>query len=207
LLQIYKYYGTIELCKYFAGMFLKKNIIFLISTILLFSCNRKEKQLQHVMALQQMNDLASVEYVVTKMIKASDDQTWYKVGDRKILMSCKATITAGIDLSSITKEQMVIDDKTIQVSMPHAKIISINIKPEDINIEYQEVGLLRQSFSGEERNALAIQAENQLKASITELGILQTAETNASLFVNNFLNRLGYETIKINFDQAKTIKN
>ena len=188
-------------------MFLKKNIIFLVFTTLLFGCNRKEKQLQHVMALQQMNDLASVEYVVTKMIKASDDQTWYKVGDRKILMSCKATITAGIDFSTISKEQVVIDDKTIQVSLPHAKIISINIKPEDISIEYQEVGLLRQSFSGEERNALAIQAENQLKASIAELGILQTAETNATLFVNNFLNRLGYETIKINFDQAKTIKN
>lgn len=163
--------------------------------------------MNHVLALQQMNDLASVEYVVTKMIKASDDQTWYKVGDRKILMSCKATITAGIDLSTISKEQVIIDDKTIQLSLPHAKLIAINIKPEDIKIEYQEVGLLRNSFSSEERNALAIQAENQLKASISELGILQTAETNAALFVNNFLRRLGYEVIKINFDQAKTIKN
>ncbi len=159
------------------------------------------------MALQQMNDLATVEYVVTKMIRANDNQTWYKIGDRKILMSCKATITAGIDLASITRERVVMDGKNIQLSLPHAKLISINIKPEDIHIEYQQVDLLRQSFTSEERNALALQAENQLKASISELGVLQTAEANASLFVTNFLSRLGYKTIKINFDQYKTIKN
>lgn len=159
------------------------------------------------MALQQMNELATVEYVVTKVIRADDNKTWYKFGDRKILMSCKATITAGIDLASVTKDQVVIDDKNIQLMLPHAKLISINIKPEDITVQYQEVDLLRQSFTSEERNALAIQAETQLKAALPELGILQTAETNATLFVSNFLNRLGYEKININFDQAKNIKN
>jgi len=188
-------------------MFLKKNTTFLLLSILVFSCNNKERQIQHVMALQQMNDLATVEYVVTKVIRADDDKTWYKIGDRKILMSCKATITAGIDLSTITKEQVQIEGKNIQLSLPHAKLISINIKPEDISVEYQEVDLLRQSFSSEERNALAIQAENQMKAGIAELGILATAETNATLFVSNFLNRVGFEKININFDQVKTIKN
>ena len=83
-------------------------------------------------------------------------------------------------------------------------MISINIKPEDIVEEYEAIDVLRQSFTSEERNALAIQAENQIKAGIPELGILQTAETNASLFVNNFLRRLGYENIRINFDNAAT---
>jgi Protein of unknown function (DUF4230) len=196
-----------QLCEYFANMFLKKKTAPLLLGILFFSCTNKERELTHVMALQQMNDLATVEYVVTKVIKANDDKTWYKIGDRKILMSCKATLTAGINLSSITKEQVVIDGKNIQVSLPHATLISINIKPEDISVEYQEVDALRQSFSGEERNALAIQAENKIKGSIGELGILQTAETNATLFVGNFLNRLGYEKININFNQANPIKN
>jgi hypothetical protein len=80
-------------------------------------------------------------------------------------------------------------------------MIAVNIKPEDIVEEYEAVGLLRQSFTSEERNGLAIQAEKQINAGIAELGILQTAETNAALFVNNFLRRLGYESIKINFDK------
>lgn len=170
-------------------------------------CNKKEKQLQQVLALQQMNDLATVEYVVTKIIKANDNKTWYKIGDRKILMSCKATLTAGIELSAIKNGQVNIDGKNITLTLPHSKMISVNIKPEDIVEQYEAVDILRQSFTSEERNALAIQAENQVNASITDLGILQTAETNASLFVNNFLRRLGYEKITINFDNATMTKN
>jgi hypothetical protein len=187
-------------------LFLKYSPILLL---LLFcsACNKKEQQLQQVMALQQMSDLATVEYVVTKIIKASDNKTWYKIGDRKILMSCKATLTAGIDLSTIKREAVQIEGKNITLTLPHSKMIAVNIKPEDIVEEYESIDVLRQPFTGEERNALAIQAENQVKASIAELGILQTAETNAALFVNSFLHRLGYEKIVIHFDNITSTKN
>ena len=188
-------------------MFFKRSSLVLLLFLCCTGCNKKEKQLQQVLALQQMNDLATVEYVVTKIIKANDNKTWYKIGDRKILMSCKATLTAGIDLAAVKAEQVNIDGKNITLTLPHSKMISVNIKPEDIVEEYQAVNILRQSFTSEERNALAIQAENQIKASIGELGILQSAETNAALFVNNFLYRLGYETIKINFDNLNISKN
>jgi hypothetical protein len=182
-------------------MYFKKYGIVLLLFVLCVGCSKKEKQLQQVMALQQMSGLATVEYVVTKIIKASDNKTWYKTGDRKILMSCKATLTAGIDLAAIKPGQVNIDGKHITLTLPHSEMIAVNIKPEDIVEEYEAVGLLRQSFTSEERNGLAIQAEKQINAGIAELGILQTAETNAALFVNNFLRRLGYESIKINFDK------
>lgn len=180
-------------------------VLFLI--ILCVGCNKKEKQLQQVLALQQMNDLATVEYVVTKIIKANDNKTWYKIGDRKILMSCKATLTAGIDLTAIKATQVNIDGKNITLTLPHSKMISVNIKPEDIVEAYQAVDILRQPFNSEERNQLAMQAEKQINESVGELGILQTAETNAALFVNNFLRRLGYKSIKINFDHQTILKN
>ena len=81
--------------------FLKEIGCVLLLLLFFTSCNKKEEQLQQVLALRQMSDLATVEYVVTKIIKASDNKTWYKLGDRKILMSCKATLTAGIDLAAI----------------------------------------------------------------------------------------------------------
>jgi len=183
-------------------MLFKKYGTFLLFLFFCTACNKKEKQLQRVLALQQMNDLATVEYVVTKIIKANDNKTWYKIGDRKILMSCKATIIAGIDLAAIKSKHVNIEGNNITLTLPHSKIIAVNIKPEDIVEQYTTVDILRQSFTSDERNALAIQAENQIKSSINELGILATAETNATLFVNNFLHRLGYEKIKINFDNA-----
>jgi Protein of unknown function (DUF4230) len=184
---------------------LKTPLIFLMAfTLLLFSCNNKERQvqdqMQEVMALQQMSDLATAQYVVTKIIRANDNKTWYKIGDRKILMSCKATLTAGIDLSAITPTNVHIDDKAIDLQLPHAKLISINIKPEDVAQEYESEDPLRDPFTSEERNALAIQAETQIRNSVDSLGILETGEKNATLFISNFLTHLGYQKVTIHFD-------
>jgi hypothetical protein len=175
----------------------------LLFFLLLFnSCDHKKKidPRQQVLAVKELSDLATVEYIVTKVIKANDNKTWYKPGGRKILMSCQATLTAGIDLSKITEKDIVINDKAINLVLPHAKLISLNIRPEDIKVVYQDVSPFRSAFSSAERDALAAQGEMNIRNSVDSLGILQTAEVSATLFLNNFLRRLGYEKINIRFD-------
>ncbi len=161
-------------------------------------CSRKEKA-PDVLALKEMSELATVEYTVTKIIKASDNKTWFKIGDRKILMSCEAHIKAGIDMSAINKNSFKIQDKNIEVTLPQPKIISLSIPPEAIKTEYEEVGVFRDKFKTEDRDALAAQAERQIKSAVDSLGILTQAKVNTSMFVSNFLKRLGYENISINY--------
>ena len=156
-----------------------------------------------VLGLQKMSDLATAEYVVTKIIKANDNKTWYKIGDRKILMTCKASLVAGIDLSELTENDISIDGENITITLPHSKLLYLNIDPADIKTAYQEVSLFRTSFTAQEKDALAQQAEAQIQAGIKELGILVTAETNAAIFINNFLKDLGYKNININFSPVK----
>ncbi|MEO6453179.1 MAG: DUF4230 domain-containing protein [Ginsengibacter sp.] len=175
----------------------------LLFFFLLFnSCAHKQtlSPKQQVLALKEMSDLATVEYVVTKIIKASDNKTWYKLGERKILMSCQATLTAGIDLSKITEKDIDIEGKTIALILPHAKLIALNILPEDIKTEYEDVTVFRSAFTSAERDALAAQGERNIKSSVESLAILQTAEVNATLVFTNFLRRLGYEKVNIRFD-------
>ena len=172
----------------------------------IISCNSTSKKVnkqQEVMGLQQMSDLATAEYVVTKLIKASDDKTWYKAGDRKILMSCKASLVAGIDLSKLSEDDFFIDGENITITLPRAQLMYINIKPENIKTVYEDVSLFRTKFSSQEKNELAMQAEKQIKESVPSMGVLITAETNASLFVDNFLKNLGYKNISINFSSSK----
>ena len=181
-------------------------ILLLFSSFFIFGCNSASKKVnkkQEVLGLQQMSDLATAEFVVTKIIKASDDKTWYKAGDRKILMSSKATIVAGIDLSKLSEDDFSIDGESITITLPRAKLLYINIKPEDIKTAYEEVSLFRTKFTSQEKNELAVQAENQIKESVPSLGVLVTAETNASLFVDNFLKNLGYKNINISFSTPK----
>ena len=168
---------------------------------LLFSC-KKKNNINEVFALREMSELATVEYMVTKIIRASDDQTWYKIGDRKILMSCEASVKAGIDMSAIKEENISIEGKSISLVLPKAHLISVNMKPENIKVEYQETGLFRSNFSAGERDQLMAQGEAQIKRSVDSLGIIQTAETNASLFISNYLKQLGYNRIHIRFGNS-----
>jgi len=154
---------------------------------------------QEILALKEMNELVTVEYMVSKIIKASDDQTWYKLGERKILMTCDATLKAGIDFSKISADDINIKEKEIVLTLPKASLFSVNIKPEDIKIAYQEIGAFRNEFSSQERNQLAAQAQSQIETSVESLGVLQTAETNASTFVSTFLRNLGYEKVTVQF--------
>ena len=168
--------------------------------ILFTACSPvKAPKQQEVLALREMNELVTVEYVVNKIIKASDDKTWYKVGDRKILMTCEATLKAGIDFSKIDENNIVIDGKNITLTLPPASLFSISIKPEDIKVAYEEVGAFRTGFSSAERDQLAAQAQEQIKSSADSLGVLHTAEANASLFVSNLLRNMGYEKVIVSF--------
>lgn len=179
-----------------------------ILLLLFATCGKKEieEEKPGILTLREMSDLATVEYTVTKVIKASDNNTWFKLGTRKILMSCEAHIKAGIDMSKINKNSFNITGKNIEVSLPPPKVISLSLPPEGIKTEYEEIGVFRDKFKTQDRDALAAQAEQQIKRSIDSLGILNQAKANTSMFVTNFLKRLGYENIRINFD-GSTFEN
>lgn len=180
--------------------------IFLFASLFFFGCagNKQPDQKPDVLSLKEMSELATVEYTITKIIKANDNKTWFKMGDRKILMSCEATIKAGIDLGKLSENDFSISDKKITIRLPYPKIISLNIPPEKLKVEYQEVSAFRDPFKSGERDALAAQAETQIKTSLEQLGILEQAKANTSLFVSNFLKQLGYENISISFANSST---
>ena len=179
-----------------------RTILFLFVTALLSSCKREPPARDTVLQLRELSELATTEYTLTKIVKASDDQTWYKFGDRRILISCKAVVKAGIDLSELKDSDVRVNGEGISVRLPKARIVSIDIRPEDIRTEFQEVGVFRSDFSAEERNLLMQQAEARIREQALETGILQTAQTNASLVLGNLLRSMGYKTVDLGFGPA-----
>lgn len=182
--------------------------LLLLSTLtLLASCSMltrkaslQEKMNEKVQELAEMAELGTTEYTVTKIVKASD-VNWYKVGDRKILFSCKATLKAGIDLSGFSAQNVIIDEekKSIKVKLPKAKLLSLNMPAEEAKLAYQKVALTRSEFSAEERSNLLKQGEESILESVPSLGILEEAEKNASSFFKTMLKQTGFNTITIEF--------
>ena len=184
----------------------------LISLILFASCDKIKIDGESSESLREKFDakskdlvsaeLGTVEYSVKKIIKADDSMDWYTIGDRKILFSCKATLKAGVKLDNFNSENVVINEenKSAVVTLPHAELLSMNMSPDDIKLEYQNVGVFRSGFSAKERNALLEQGEANIRGSVGELGIIKDAEKQATEFMVNLLTQIGFQSVTVKFE-------
>jgi len=158
-----------------------------------------------VIALQNLSELATVEYTVTKVVAANDNLDWYKLGERKILITCQATIKAGVDLKAIDPAQVVVSGSNIRLRLPPPKILSVNLPPENIKVVWQQIGFFRGNFTAAETNALMVQAEQQMWAAGKSLGAEAQAQLNTQRVVNQLLQQLGFTQISLSFDGGQPL--
>ena len=176
-----------------------------LSALVLLGCSGRsvleETVEREIKAITEMKQLSLVEYRVSKIIKADDEGQWYKIGERKILLSCTAYLKAGIDLATFGPDDVDIDwtGKRVTVTIPHATLLSLDMPASEIKVEYDHVTMLRQSFSAEERNALLRQGEKQIRESVPSLGILEKADENARRFFESVFGKMGFETVDVVF--------
>jgi len=186
-------------------LLLKRYILLLCFCLIAISicfcaCKKKEPDIsQTVLKIKELGELVTTQYTLSKIVKASDDKTWYKVGDRKIIMSCEANIKAGVDLQHITEKNVTIEDSTIALQLPPARIFSLSIPPDKIQVRYSSVDMLRDPFSAAERQTLLAQAELQMGQLADSLGILKTAQDNAVVYLQSLLQQSGFNKVTISF--------
>ena len=71
--------------------------------------------------------------------------------------------------------------------------------PSEIKLEYDQVSMLRSSFTAQERNLLLRQGEKQIRDSVPSLGILEKAEENARAFFVSLFSKMGFSSIEVIF--------
>lgn len=170
-------------------------------SVVLKELTLQEKMNSKVAELTAMNELGTVEYKVTKVVKASDDAKWYQFGDRKILFQCTAYLKAGIDLNDFDPSKIKIDEnkKSAVVVLPKAKLLSFNMPADEARLAYEKVALTRFNFTAQERNQLLRQGEEDIRKDVPNMGILQDAEKNASSFFKSLLSQMGFESVTVKF--------
>ena len=114
----------------------------------------EQKLSQKMAEMNEVAELGSVEYTVTKVVKASDDPSWYKVGDRKILFNCTAYLKAGIDLNKIDMTKVVVDEekKSVVLTLPKAELLSLNMPPDKSTLVYENIATFRSKFTTAEKH-------------------------------------------------------
>ena len=172
-----------------------KTVLFILPlSIFLLACDEGPKTPDvDVYEVKNIGELSTIEYTVGKIIKLDDiseEYEWYeydKYGDRKILMSCKAKVKAGIDLKKIDEDDINVNGSTIEIVLPPAEITSFSMDPSMIRTEMESVTGFRPSFTQAEKNGFLKQGEAAIREDLSSTGILEDAEENAISFL--YLNR------------------
>lgn len=178
-------------------------ILMAVAVVGLSSCKQKEElpEQTDLSQLTELSELGTVEYTVKKAVMAKGDTAWYKIGDRKVIYTIEASLKAGVDMSNFSLESIKINEehKTVEVTLPHAKLLVLNIKPESEKKEWEKVGLLRSNFTAEERNLVLREGEKSIREDVKKLGILEDAEKNARSFFQSLFKSMGYQSVVVNF--------
>ena len=188
------------------GCFFK--VCVLVAAVLLAaSCAKKEEESQWQQRMRQAAELGTVQYTVQKVV-SNNDESWKIFGDRKILFSFKAVIKAGIDMEKFDPQSVRVSEnkrkgtKKISLELPQPKILTYNVRPEDVKLLYSEVSLLRTEYTNKERDEIVAKGLWELKTDKELTGmILRDARLNAESFVEMLLRRNGFTNVEITFKE------
>jgi hypothetical protein len=164
----------------------------------------KNETINIVESVQELAKLATAEAVVTTIVKEEDNKLFNQdIGinlpgtKRTLLLIVPATVIAGIDLQSVTEENIEIneDKKEITLTIPRATLIQEPSIQLDKIQTYSEEGIFRSEVHWDEGYDLAAKASTEIKNEAIEMGLLTKAEDSAEKVLSSFFQNLGYTTI------------
>ena len=184
-----------------------KAIPFVVVLMLLIStsCSRKPDRAQVISKLKNSAKLATVEYIVTKVISAKD-KNWF-AKDAYFFAETEATIKAGIDLEKLKEEDVKITGHRISISLPAVEIINFSYPAEGFRVieKYSDDAAIFKwnSIDVKDKDELYRQGEEYIRENFNNLGIKESAQTNTRALLKKILTLSGFEEIYIEFKDSQ----
>lgn len=173
--------------------------IFLFFAIL--SCGEEVKAppIADIYEIRDIGILSTTEYTIGKIIQLEDSLTgmesYYKIGERKILISCKAKVKAGVDFSNLKEGDITVSGNTIEIELPPSQITSFTMDPKDVHTEMESITGLRHGFTQSDKNNYMRQGEESIREDLKQTSLLKDADKNARTFLEDFYKQLGFEKV------------
>ncbi len=176
--------------------------IFIFST----SCNKEPDRALVISKLKNSAKLATVEYIVTKVISAKVDKNWF-AKDAYFFAETQATIKAGIDLEKLKEDDIKIEGRKISIKLPPVEILNFSYPAEGYKVieKYSDESSIFKwnSLDVADKDELYRQGETDIRAYLNDLGIIKTAQTNTRLLLKKILTISGFDEIYIEFSEGQ----
>ena len=175
---------------------------------LLSACRGKETKAEAVrvdtLSLVMQVKEYTAEYEVHKLV-LKDDPLRVKgnlfqrtfdvkvpIGERKVMIPLDVTLKAYIDFTGFGEKNVLRSGDRIVVTLPDPRVVvtSSRINHDEVK---QFVSLTRSDYTSAELADFTRQGEDEILASVPQLGILEMARENAAHVLVPMLTRLGYD--------------
>lgn len=137
--------------------------------------------------IQNISELAVVEYNYTNMGKFENQATFYgwKVPftTKSFIISYDGKIKVGIDMSLV---EVKIKGKNISVFVPEAKILSHEIDEKSIEI-FDETKNIFNQISITDYNQFAIDQKDKMETNVKEKGIIKESQEKTEKVITSFI--------------------
>ncbi len=151
----------------------------------------------------EASKLTTLEYLNTVVIERKRSREGiesYIPGEDRIVMEVVGKIHAGIDLEKLPVSKIEINGKRIKLVIPHAKILAVELLPQESHIYEAGRTWVYSSYEGLEKEAFEEALLRLQENSPNNVKMIEMAETLARLQLTQLLRNLGYEEVIIEFE-------
>jgi hypothetical protein len=148
--------------------------------------------------IQKLARLETVMYTLENVIEGGHENLVlpdFLTGDR-ILLIGHGEVIAGVDLSRVGPNDVIIHGKSITLRIPKPQILSTRIDNQKTRVFSRQTGILVPVDPNLETEVRR-EAETQLREAALRDGILAAAEQNARATLTTLLQGFGFETITL----------
>jgi hypothetical protein len=149
-----------------------------------------------IASIQRLARLESVVYTMDKVVEGDRTSQYLPdilTGD-KLLMVVHGQAVAGVDLSQVQAGNVLIDGRSVIVTVPPAELLSVSLDNSKTRVYSRITGLLVPADPNLE-SEVREKAEADLRQSALDSGILTTAEGNARATLTTLLHSLGFQQV------------
>ncbi len=148
--------------------------------------------------IQRLQRLETVTYAMDKVVEGERTSSIlpdFLVGD-KLLLSVHGQAIAGVDLGQLKPSDVTVSGKSVHVHLPPAQIFIAALDNTKTQVYSRSTGLFVPADPDLESEVRA-KAEQELRNSALNAGILDTAHKNAASTLTTLLLSLGFEQVQV----------
>lgn len=148
--------------------------------------------------LRTLNRLETAAFTIEKVIDAGTSGNRFQellFGD-KILLIAHGQVIAGFDLSTLTKDNVLVEQKSVRITLPPPTILVTKLESDQTRVYDRRQGLLSGGNKDLESKA-RFEAEKVITQAACTGGILEEASKNARLQLTALFKTAGFVSVTI----------